>query len=130
MNQSIVNWESQSLRPYEDSERSISNQEDNWSQELTDISESTSGEIEANFAEELDNAGLDDSSLATGLALIATSATKVMSLWGWETLEVPDYNARLDAIKTAMKAKWHLSEQNKWAEKAKKHIKYILYQGK
>lgn len=129
MNETITYWESQSIRPYEDSERSISNQENNRSKSMTEFSESTSGEIEANFSEELDNAGLSDESLASGLAVIATTATKTMSLWWGETIEVPDYNVRLDAIKTAMKAKWHLSEQNKWAEKAKKHIKYILYQG-
>lgn len=79
-----------------------------------------------NFSQDLDEAGLTDSGLASGLAFIAMKATKTMSLWMWETLEVPDYLTRLNAIKIALKAKGHLAEKSTWADKAKKHIKYII----
>jgi len=78
------------------------------------------------FAEALDEAWLTDDNLAWGLTFIATHATKTISLGQGETLDVPDYNVRLAAITTAMKAKGHLSEQKQWAMKAKKHIQYIL----
>lgn len=80
----------------------------------------------ANFSQDLDEAGLTDSGLASGLAFIAMKATRTMSIGMWETLEVPDYGTRLNAIKIALKAKGHLAEKSTWADKAKKHIKYII----
>jgi len=94
---------------------------------IPDTSEpSISTEIEANFAQDLDDAGLDDYNLALWISVIATSAEKTISLGAGETMQVPDYPTRLAALKIAMTAKWHLSEKSQGADKAKKHIRYIL----
>ena len=89
-------------------------------------SESSSGEAVTNSAQDLDEAGLDDGTIAWGLSFIASKATKTVSLWDWELEYVPDYPTRLAALKIAMTAKGHLSEKQRGNDKAKKHITYIL----
>lgn len=130
MNNTIT--DSSSIQTYEGwSDETTGIETSVWYLEVTDssepaVTEEIAEEKITNFSEDLDDAGLNDMSLAHGLAHIASKATKAIHVWDWDIVDVPDYPTRLSAIKLALSAKWHLAEKKQWADKAKKHIKYIL----
>lgn len=114
------------IQTIKDWEQADGDESDDTSKDIPNTRLITTEEVTSNFAQDLDEAGLDDSNLALGLMFIASKAEKTISLWGWDTLEVPDYPTRLAALKIAMTAKWHLSEKAQGSDKAKRDIQYIL----
>lgn len=60
------------------------------------------------FAEALEEAWVTDTFIAEGIYDIAENATKTIKDWDDCLVQVPDYGARVAALKLAMQSKWHL----------------------
>lgn len=75
----------------------------------TSRNNSTKQEIVRQFSDTLDDSGVTDELQAQVLHQIMTKADKtIVSKDEW-VLEVPDWSARLWALKLSLQAKWHLT---------------------